>query len=103
MTTKNGDIKFRSLSNDSSQINGTRLIISNDKIQLFTNHFEVYDRKNSLMFALDSSSDESSNLSRPSRSLINNQSETSLQQITIRTNAIKFLNGKSFWISISIS
>ncbi|KAH7646688.1 zeta-sarcoglycan-like protein [Dermatophagoides farinae] len=92
MTTKNGDIIFRSLSNDSSQINGTRLIISNDKIQLFTNHFEVYDRKNSLMFALDSSSDESSNLSRPSRSLINNQSETSLQQITIRTNAIKFLN-----------
>ncbi|XP_027201724.2 delta-sarcoglycan-like [Dermatophagoides pteronyssinus] len=104
MTTKNGDLIFRSLSNDSSSMNENRLIISNDKITLITDHFEVYDRKNSLMFALDS---EPTDQTRTTRQTIN-QSESKSeqqqqQQITIRSNAIKFLNDNNNNLNLPLS
>lgn len=102
MTTKNGDILFRSSSNDSSSTNENRLIISNDKITLITDHFEVYDRKNSLMFALDSEPTEQTQITRQSINQSESKSEQQ-QQITIRSNAIKFLNDNNNNLNLPLS
>ena len=102
MTTKNGDLIFRSSSNESST-NENRLIISNDKITLITDHFEVYDRKNSLMFALDSEPTEQTRTTRQSINQSESKSEQQQQQITIRSNAIKFLNDNNNNLNLPLS